>query len=190
MKIKEIIVVEGRDDTARLRETFGNEIDTIETNGSAINQKTLAQIKLAQATRGVIVLTDPDFSGKRIRNIITKNVPGVKHAFLTRKVAVPDKVGGSLGVEHASPTVLRQVLQHVYTPLTNDNIPVISRDILMDNGLIVGPHARQRRERLGDILHIGYANGKQLMRRLHQFAITLTALQAAIDQINNEENND
>lgn len=186
MKIKEVIVVEGRDDTARLREALGNDIDTIETNGSAINQQTLAQIKLAQATRGVIVLTDPDFSGKRIRNIITQHVPGVKHAFLTRKDAVPNK-NGSLGVEHASPAVLRQVLQHVYTPLVTDDLPVISRETLIADGLIIGPHARHRRERLGDILHIGYANGKQLMRRLHQFAITPTALQTAINQINDEE---
>ena len=51
---KEVIVVEGRDDTRRLKEIFP-EIETIETNGSAINTKTLAQIKLLNETRGVIV---------------------------------------------------------------------------------------------------------------------------------------
>lgn len=186
MKIKEVIVVEGRDDTARLREALGPDIDTIETNGSAINQKTLAQIKLAQARRGVIVLTDPDFSGKRIRNIITQHVSGVKHAFLTRQEALPHKQG-SLGVEHADPATLRRVLQHVYTPLLTDDKPVISRDLLMAKGLIVGPQARARREKLGDLLHIGYANGKQLLRRLHQFAITPAALQAAVEKIDSEE---
>jgi ribonuclease M5 len=40
-KFKQIIVVEGRDDTKRLHEAFGD-VDTIETRGSAISEKTLA----------------------------------------------------------------------------------------------------------------------------------------------------
>ena len=39
-----IIAVEGRDDTRRLKEVFP-EIETIETNGSAIDDETLALIK-------------------------------------------------------------------------------------------------------------------------------------------------
>ena len=57
--IKQVVVVEGRDDTKRLKETFGA-IDTIETRGSAIDEATLERIRQAQAKRGVIVLTDPD----------------------------------------------------------------------------------------------------------------------------------
>ena len=65
MKIQEIIVVEGKDDTRRLREVV--DADTIETIGSAINEEILMQIEHAQETRGVIVFTDPDFSGEKIR---------------------------------------------------------------------------------------------------------------------------
>ena len=62
-KIKEIIVVEGKSDTALLKELF--EVDTIETHGLALDKKTLELIKEANKTRGVIVLTDPDFPGKK-----------------------------------------------------------------------------------------------------------------------------
>ena len=62
--IKQVVVVEGRDDTKRLKETFGA-IDTIETRGSAIDEATLERIRQAQAKRGVIVLTDPDFPGEK-----------------------------------------------------------------------------------------------------------------------------
>ena len=98
--IKQIVVVEGRDDTKRLKETFGR-IDTIETRGSAIDEATLARIRQAQAKRGVIVLTDPDFPGEKIRKTISRAVPGVTHAFLPRAEGVPDHKG-SLGIEHAS----------------------------------------------------------------------------------------
>lgn len=39
-------------------------------------------IRKAQETRGVIVLTDPDFPGDKIRNTIRDAVPGVKHAYI------------------------------------------------------------------------------------------------------------
>ena len=83
MKINEFIVVEGRDDTERVKSAV--ECDTIETNGSAINKETLAVIQNAQETRGVIVLTDPDFPGDKIRHTITEHVSGVKHAYLDRE---------------------------------------------------------------------------------------------------------
>lgn len=63
MKIKEIIVVEGRDDTARVK--MAVDADTIETNGSAIGDTVIQQVRLAQETRGVIILTDPDFLVRR-----------------------------------------------------------------------------------------------------------------------------
>ena len=100
MKIREVIVVEGKDDTKRINMAVN--ADTLETRGSAISDETLEQIEELQEKRGVIVFTDPDFSGEKIRKIIQEAVPGVKHAFLNRRDAVPDHKG-SLGVEHASP---------------------------------------------------------------------------------------
>ena len=56
-RIKEIIVVEGKTDTALLKELF--EVETIETHGLALDDKTLNLIKEASKSRGIIVLTDP-----------------------------------------------------------------------------------------------------------------------------------
>jgi ribonuclease M5 len=50
LKINEFIVVEGRDDTERVKRAV--DCDTIETNGSAINQQTLDVIAQAYETRG------------------------------------------------------------------------------------------------------------------------------------------
>ena len=41
MKIKEIIVVEGRDDTNRVKEAI--DCDTFETNGSALTKKKISR---------------------------------------------------------------------------------------------------------------------------------------------------
>ena len=65
MKIKEFIVVEGKNDTNVLQSYF--ECDTIETHGTHLSKDTLKQIEIAANTRGVIIFTDPDFPGEKIR---------------------------------------------------------------------------------------------------------------------------
>ena len=75
---QEIIVVEGRDDTKRLIETFGPTVKTIETGGSALEAPVLAQIVEAARTHGIIVLTDPDYQGERLRRLVTQAVPSAK----------------------------------------------------------------------------------------------------------------
>ena len=84
---KEVIVVEGRDDTRRLKEVYP-EVETIETNGSAINQEVLDRIKVLQEQRGVIVFTDPDFPGNKIRQAVMQYVPDCKHAHLQKGDAI------------------------------------------------------------------------------------------------------
>lgn len=84
--IREVIVVEGKDDTVAIQRAV--EADTIETGGSAVSEMTIRRIALAQERRGVIIFTDPDHAGERIRKMIAERVPGCKHAFLARHEAI------------------------------------------------------------------------------------------------------
>lgn len=79
MKIKEIIVVEGRDDTARIK--LAVDADTIETNGSAIDDHVIDQIRLAQKTRGVIILTIRTFRERRFAKPSQRLYPAVSMHF-------------------------------------------------------------------------------------------------------------
>ncbi len=182
MKIQEVIVVEGKDDTKRINMAVN--ADTIETRGSAISDETLDQIARLQDQRGVIVFTDPDFSGEKIRKIIQEAVPGVKHAFLKRCDAVPSHQG-SLGVEHASVEAIREALKNLYTEMP-DAPALISRETLMQKGLVNGKNAKEKRELLGEILNIGYTNGKQLYKRLRLFEITPGDFEEAMKQVNQQ----
>ncbi|NEU32533.1 ribonuclease M5 [bacterium LRH843] len=183
MKIKEVIVVEGKDDTVAIHRAVS--ADTIETNGSAVNETVLSQIKLALERRGVIILTDPDYPGERIRRIISERVPGCKHAFLPKEEAI-SKNKDDLGVENASPEAIRMALRHARQE--EENYPVmIEWQDLLDAGLIAGPTAKSRRERLGVLLHIGYANGKQLHKRLQTFRITVEEFSSALKRVLEEE---
>ena len=69
-----------------------------------------------------------------------------------------------------------------------ENTPeIISYDDLIDAGLIAGSGAKQRREKLGKILKIGYTNGKQLHKRLMVFEISREAFAKAVQLIREEE---
>lgn len=182
MKINEIIIVEGKDDTRRIQEVV--DADTIETIGSAINQEILTRISHAQEKRGVIVFTDPDYSGEKIRKIIMEIVPNAKHAFLPRKLARPKKPGKSLGVEHASDAAIIDALKRVVTPIyEKDDYQEITKQELINYQLITGKGAKKRRECLGEILVIGYTNGKQLEKRLKMFRITSAELKEAMQKV-------
>lgn len=185
MKIKEIIVVEGKDDTTAIKRAVN--ADTIETNGSSIGDAVIDQIKLAQQTRGVILFTDPDFPGEKIRKTISELIPGCKHAFLPKDQARP-KRGKGIGVEHASVEAIRQALEAVKEEMKEFKSE-IDFDDLLDAGLIGGNQAKERREKLGLLLKIGYTNGKQLHKRLQMFQISREDYIEAVNQILQEEDN-
>nr|WP_198039911.1 ribonuclease M5 [Streptococcus sp. S784/96/1] len=182
LKIQEVIVVEGKDDTANLRRFY--EVDTYETRGSAITDEDLERIERLHELRGVIVFTDPDYNGERIRRIIMDAIPTVRHAFLNRDEAAPKSKtkGRSLGVEHASFADLQKALATVTQHFDDDNQFDITKSDLMRLGLLMGGDSRKRREYLGEKLRIGYSNGKQLLKRLELFGITLAEVEEVMGE--------
>lgn len=187
MKIKEVIVVEGKDDTTRIKQAV--DADTIETNGSAVSEETLVKIERAKEKRGVIIFTDPDYPGERIRKIISERIPGCKHAFIP-KYEAKGKGQGSLGVEHASNHSIIKALQSLQTEYQQPFGEQITYQNLIDLGLVAGANARKRRERLGILLRIGYCNGKQLYKRLKVFCVTKKEFFLAMEKVLQEEKND
>ncbi|HLR11696.1 MAG TPA: ribonuclease M5 [Sporosarcina sp.] len=183
MNIKEVIVVEGKSDTIAVKRATN--ADTIETNGSAIDNETLQRIAHAERTRGVIVFTDPDYPGRRIRAIIEERIPTVKHAFLDKKKTIA-KNGKGLGIEHAKDEDIRAALQQVYT--AEERVPMIfTLDQLMNAKLIGHPSAKKRRDRLGELLQIGQVNSKGLKKRLEMFRITPEQFDEVIATLDQEE---
>lgn len=185
--LKEIVVVEGKDDTAAIRRAV--DAETIETGGSAVNRDVIERVRLAQERRGVIIFTDPDHAGERIRKIVAAHVPGCKHAFLDREEAT---FKGTIGVENATPEAIRKALADVKTEFRNDergdanNGEEVDWSDMLAAGLIHRADAAHRRMQMGKILKIGYANGKQFHKRCVMFRITKTEFYDALRQI--EEN--
>ena len=77
--IKEVIVVEGKDDVTAVKAAVDAEVIT--THGFGFGKKLLNTLKELQKRRGIIIFTDPDHTGEKIRRDIERAVPGAKHAF-------------------------------------------------------------------------------------------------------------
>ncbi|MNI96046.1 Ribonuclease M5 [compost metagenome] len=56
----------------------------------------------------------------------------------------------------------------------------------MDAGLIVHPQASERRKAMGQLLGIGYANGKQFYKRCQMFQISRNEFEKALELFHKE----
>ncbi len=182
-----VVVVEGKDDTIRLKQYFPG-IETVETNGSAVSSEVLAQLKVLAQTREIIIFTDPDFNGERIRRIVSRAVPTAKQAFISRKEGEPQKRGHSLGVEHASKAALLRALGDLHEVETANSDLTISDYRRL--GLAGNSSAKHLREAVGIKLSVGYGNAKTFFKRLQMFGISQAQLAAAIKEVRHDWDSD
>ena len=166
LKVKEVIVVEGRDDTnAVLRAIDGL---TIETHGFGIKKETWDLLEKAYAEKGLILFTDPDYSGEEIRRKLTARFPESRQAFLTRGEA---EKKGDIGIENASPEDIKEAIRKAHFTL-GDQAAQFTEEDLFAAGLTGGHDAAQRRQKLGAMLGIGYGNAKGFLKKLNQFGVS------------------
>lgn len=172
--LKEVLVVEGKMDTVAIRKAL--EADTIETGGFTLAPHTLRQIEAAYKKRGIIILTDPDGAGERIRKFLTERFPEAGQAFIPKVQATANN---DVGVEQAQPeailAALAKVRHHEYRPQAE-----FTHMDLFTYALNGSPSAGARRDALGAELGIGYGNAKRFLERLNHYGVSreefLTAL--------------
>lgn len=166
ISIEEVIVVEGRDDETAVRNAV--QASTIATHGFHINRKTWEKLQNAYESRGLIIFTDPDFAGQQIRKRIKEKFPLAKEAFLAKKDALK---ADDIGIENAAPKAICEALSKVqYT--TKQFVETFTQADMLENGLSGGEGARQKREKLGKALGIGYANTQSFLKKLNEYGIT------------------
>lgn len=178
--IQEVIIVEGRNDTAAIKRAVNT--DTIETHGFGIRQETWQLIKNAATKRGIIIFTDPDFSGNEIRKKVKARFPDAKEAFLDVKEA---ERNGDIGIENASPEAILQALEKARCTKADIAGEFTIGDLFAD-GLAERPNATARRGALGGILGIGYGNASAFLAKLNQYGITREEYHEALRKINDQ----
>lgn len=174
VRINAIIVVEGTTDQAFLS-TF-IDADFVLTNGSEVSRGTLDYLKEASKTRDIIVLTDPDTPGKRIRDRIQEEVPSVLHAFVAKEKSIK---GHKVGVAESSKEEVLSALSHL-VPSRGERGTLTMTD-LYELGLTGRSASSSLRRKVEEKLHLGHGNAKTLLKRSNALGLTKQDLLEAID---------
>jgi ribonuclease M5 len=177
LSIEEAIVVEGRDDEIALRQAVDALI--IKTHGFGIRQETWKLIEKAYQEKGIIIFTDPDFSGEEIRKKITQRFPDAKQAYLPLEEATKD---GDIGVENATPSAIQEALSKVHSVANTPKEQLITIQDLEELGMSCGSNASKRRAEAAAALGIGYGNTKTFLKKLNAFGISKEELARSLNR--------
>ncbi len=158
LHITETIIVEGKFDKEQLKKVTDAPI--LCTGGFDLytNKNTIKSIREMAKRTGVIILTDSDSAGFRIRNYIKQCVGEygtVKHAYIPTikgKEARKEKAGkeGLLGVEGITEEKLAEILSSVTeVNAAEENGGVeITKTMLYEDGLTGGDDSSEKRKKL------------------------------------------
>lgn len=177
-RIKEVIVVEGRDDIDAVGKAV--DADIVATHGFGIAKETWDVLESAYEKKGLIIFTDPDHAGEGIRKRLTERFPDSKQAYLDRPSA---EKKGDIGIENASPEDIREALSKAHASVCEDDGPGYTNADMKAWHLVGAADAASRRERLGKALGIGNANAKAFLRKLNGFGIGRDEIEEAVRKI-------
>ena len=163
--INEVIVVEGENDTKRLKSFF--DVDTIETHGLGLKKETIDLIKEIDKKRGVILFLDPDTPGEKIRNRLNSEIPNLKNAFVLKENAKTKK---KVGIEHADKKTLEEALNNLITYSNKEE--TLSQSEYNSLGLNGESDSASKRDKLSKAFHVGKCNSKTMFKRLNMLGIT------------------
>ena len=160
-----VLVVEGKSDVSFLSNYLDAEF--VITNGSDIPESTIEYLKEVSLTKKIYVLTDPDSPGKRIRDVLDQDIPNLNHCFISKEHSIKN---GKVGVAESNIEEVLEALKNAITTSKNDTQTITTQD-LYDLGLIGQTDSNEKRELVSMKLHLGYCNGKTLLKRLNYLKI-------------------
>ncbi len=192
LHIKETIVVEGKFDREQLKKVTDAPI--ICTGGFSLytGKSIINAIRTMAKKTGVIVLTDSDSAGFRIRNYIKQCVGDkgtVKHAYIPSIEGKEHRkqIGGKeglLGVEGMSEEILTEILKSVteeYTPIKQGK--KITKAIMYQDGLSGGSESAEKRKKLVQILGLPIRMSANAMLEVLNSAIGYDEYKKALEKI-------
>lgn len=181
--MKTLIVVEGKTDIDFLS-TF-LDCDFYSVNGSAVSDKDIDFIKEYLKKGEVVILTDPDFPGLKIRNYLNEKIPGLKNAFVRKENSIKHN---KVGVAESTVDEVKSALQNakVFSSKGTDYNTITMSD-LIELGLAGNQNSFKLRKKVSENLHIGFSNCKTLLKKLNMLEITKEELEEVVKMLNKDE---
>lgn len=167
-EIDAVIVVEGKTDVLFL-ETFIKPIDFIITNGSEISKQTLSTIKEYSKKYKIVVLTDPDYPGKKIRDIVNENIDNCYNAFVKKEVSIKKN---KVGVAESTKEEVLKSLQNLHIFSKNSKNNEITLTDLVNWGYI-NINQKEFRDYISNKYNFDIVNTKRFIKRINLLNIPI-----------------
>lgn len=196
VRIREVIVVEGRYDKNALSQVVDAAIFTTEGFGIFKNKDQLALLRKAAEMHGLIILTDSDGAGFVIRNHLKSAIDPkwIKNAFIPdiygkeRRKVSPGKEG-KLGVEGMRPEILLDALRKAGATMDEASSASrggISKADFAELGLSGGANSSQRRLALLKKLGLPQHMSANAMLQALNVIMTKEELCSALEKLEKE----
>ncbi len=165
----QVFVVEGKNDIKVVKSVFPKSV-CIKTNGLGINKTTLDQLKSLEKDNEIIIITDPDSAGTKIRNIVLSEIPSASFLDLPKDKCIKKHKAG-----------LENLSKEEFSKILNTG-KLLNKAILQQNNFsksfnfslfdlfelkLTGPESRGNKNKLHFLLGIYHFNTKQLLNFLN-----------------------
>lgn len=170
------IVVEGKTDKDLLSSFLDCEI--VMTNGSAVPSDMVDYVRKLSETKTVIVLTDPDSPGKRIRDVLDSKIPGLIHAYVPKNKCIKKN---KVGVAESDKGTIMEALEHLI-PASTTATPTLTHSDLVDLGLLGLENSAEKRVMLEEKFKLGHTNCKSFVKRCNCLGLTKDDLKKALHE--------
>lgn len=180
IKIPYLIVVEGKSDINFLSNFLDANFYSI--NGSAVNYDDIKFLKNITKNSKIIILTDPDFPGQKIRNFINENLNhNVLNAYIRKEYSIKkNKVGVAESTKEEIIRALQFLKEYKESNISKSDLEMID----LYNYKLVGSTSSENRMNFCNYYGLGYSNGKSLLKKLKLLGINKNALKEMINNVN------
>ena len=199
-KIKETVIVEGTYDKIKLSGFLDGVI--LATGGFSVmkDKKKCETIKTLAEKTGIVILTDSDSAGFKIRNFVKQLAPGcsIKNAYIPevfgkeKRKRQPGKEG-LIGVEGISEEILIDALRKSGCEIDGDcSVKTKSRAVtkadLYALGLSGGENSAQKRRQLTDALGLPSKISANMLLDVINRLLGFSELEALIKELSEQKN--
>lgn len=178
---KSLIVVEGIHDEERIKKIYKDAF-VITTNGSEVSLSCLNMLKEYQEDYNILVFTDPDHPGEKIRAKIHEAVPSAIDLFLPKTPCI-SKNKKKVGIEHAPSELIKEALD-MYMFGFEKHTSDISYQTLLDLNLVGQKCSSELRSKVSFKLNIGNPNAKTFLKRVNALGLSSNDLKKLVGDVN------
>ena len=196
LHIEETIVVEGKFDKEKLKKI--TDAPVVCTGGFSLykNKQLIRFLRNAAQYKGIIILTDSDSAGFRIRNylrqclgkegrIVNAYIPSVKGKEKRKQVSGKE---GLLGVEGIDEASLSEILKNaVSTSFASQSTPLLTKSDFFSDGFSGREDSAEKRRRLALLLKLPLRISANAMLDIINKTVGKEKYDAAVKIINDKE---